>query len=318
MAVSTIPQPVKPLVDSLGTRVGDLETGATGLGTRVGNLETVINNFLIDGSLPGSAGFHNSIFRGKSLGGSVTEAQYAAIGAGTFDGLFIGDYWTINNVNWRIAAFDYWLNTGDYSVASGDIMAVGQESNVCQTHHIVIVPDDNLLTGNGISTHWLNSTDNTDGGYVGTDFYAATNGNTGKATCLAAAKAAFGNDHILTHREALSNSCLSGSTNMGFPTSRSWYDSDIELMNEYMVYGYSLFGTVLMGGGDRPPISSIGTTQLPLFALAPKFITNRKDWSLRDPANSTHFVTVGAFGDNTISSASSTVVGIRPIFGVKG
>ena len=26
------------------------------------------------------------------------------------DDLFIGDYWTISGVNYRIAAFDYWLH----------------------------------------------------------------------------------------------------------------------------------------------------------------------------------------------------------------
>ena len=56
-------------------------------------------------ALTQNAGFHNSLFRGKSLGTSVTAAQWAAIGAGTFDDLFIGDYWTINGIVWRIAAF---------------------------------------------------------------------------------------------------------------------------------------------------------------------------------------------------------------------
>ena len=60
-----------------------------------------------------NAGAHNAIYRGKSLGSTVTTAQYAAIKAGTFDDLYIGDYWTIGGVNYRIAAFDYYLNSGD-------------------------------------------------------------------------------------------------------------------------------------------------------------------------------------------------------------
>ena len=54
-----------------------------------------------------NAGFHNSIYRGKNLGSSVSAEQWAQIGAGTFDDMFIGDYWVINGVTWRIAAFDY-------------------------------------------------------------------------------------------------------------------------------------------------------------------------------------------------------------------
>lgn len=46
-----------------------------------------------------NAGAHNAIYRGKSLGSTVTTAQYAAIKAGTFDDLYIGDYWTIGGVN---------------------------------------------------------------------------------------------------------------------------------------------------------------------------------------------------------------------------
>ena len=38
-----------------------------------------------------NAGFHNSVYRGKYLGSSVTAEQYAQISAGTFDDLFIGD-----------------------------------------------------------------------------------------------------------------------------------------------------------------------------------------------------------------------------------
>lgn len=56
------------------------------------------------------AGFHNSIFRGKNLGSTITDAQYTAISTGTFDDLFVGDYWdfVIDGVNVRgvIAGFN--------------------------------------------------------------------------------------------------------------------------------------------------------------------------------------------------------------------
>lgn len=60
-----------------------------------------------------SAVNHRNIYRGKSLGTSVTAAQKAAIANGTFDDLFIGDYWTIGSIKYRIADMDYWLNCGD-------------------------------------------------------------------------------------------------------------------------------------------------------------------------------------------------------------
>ena len=62
-----------------------------------------------------NAGAHNSIYRGKNLGTTVTEEQWEAISSGSFTDLYIGDYWVIGGVNWRIAAFDYYLNCGDTS-----------------------------------------------------------------------------------------------------------------------------------------------------------------------------------------------------------
>jgi len=42
--------------------------------------------------LVNNAGAHNSIYRGISLGTSVTTAQWNAIAAGTFEDMYIGDY----------------------------------------------------------------------------------------------------------------------------------------------------------------------------------------------------------------------------------
>ncbi len=86
-------------------------------------LENLRNNLSF--TLTG-AGIHNSIFRGKCLGSSVTDAQQALLAPGTFDDMYVGDYWTIGGVNWRIAHFDYWLRCEDAE---------------CTKHHDVIVPD---------------------------------------------------------------------------------------------------------------------------------------------------------------------------------
>ena len=79
-----------------------------------------------------NAGLHNSRYRGICLGTSVTEEQWQAIKSGSFDDMFIGDYWEIDSVKWRIAAFDYHLNRGP-------------DADITTRHHLVIVPDSNLL-----------------------------------------------------------------------------------------------------------------------------------------------------------------------------
>ena len=61
---------------------------------------------------------HSRIFRGKNLGTSVTAAQKAAIQDGTFKDLFLGDYWVINDVTWRIVDMDYWYNTGSTALTT--------------------------------------------------------------------------------------------------------------------------------------------------------------------------------------------------------
>ena len=247
----------------------------------------------------------NAIYRGNSLGTSVTTAQWSAISAGTFDDMFIGDYWTINSVNWRIAAFDYWYNSG-----SGTGTA---------THHVVIVPDTCLLVGDGSTTTWMNTSNTTTGGYVGTGFYSGTNAdgttNTGKATCVSLAEAAFGSAHILSHKEYLSNAVTSGYTSAG-----AFYDSTVELMNEHMVYGSKIYTPA--GTGSVTPLSyTLAKTQFPLFAMAPQYIiagsgSVRQSWWLRDVVSAVTFAYIHATGSASCASASTKDAGIRPTFSI--
>ena len=240
-------------------------------------------------SLTQNAGYHNSIYRGKYLGTSVSAAQYAAISAGTFDDLFIGDYWTINGVNWRIAAFDYWYNCGD---------------TACTTHHVVIVPDSNLTSGG------LNSTNITTGAYVGSDFYTGNNSNTMKSTMNTAINNAFGSGHILSHREYLANA-----TTSGYQSAGAWYGSTADLMTEQMVYGGKVFGS-RSAGTNIPADYTIGHAQLPLFALDHARICNRANWWLRDVVSATTFAIVTNDG-NAACNTASVGYGIRPAFGIR-
>lgn len=235
-------------------------------------------------SVTGSAGFHNSIYRGKYLGTSVTAAQYAAISASTFDDMFIGDYWTINGVNWRIAAFDYWLNCGDMNTTA---------------HHVVLVPDSALHSAK------MNNSNVTTGGYVGSDFYTGANSNTGKSDAITKVNAAFGAAHILSHRELFTNAVTDGKA-----SGWAWYDSTVDLMNEVMVYGTHAWSSA-------PSYETgIDKSQLPLFALEPSRICNRGNWWLRSVYSATLFAIVYSVGDAYGSYAGASY-GIRPAFAIK-
>lgn len=229
-------------------------------------------------------GAHNAIYRGKYLGARVTEAQYAAISAGTFDDLYIGDYWTIGGVNYRIAAFDYYLNSGD---------------TACTTHHVTMVPDDSMYD------HAVNNSNVTTGGYVGSKMYT-----TGLADAKTAIYNDFGSAHILTHRQYLCNAVSNGK-----PSGGSWYDSTVELMTEQNVYGCKMFGAC-SDGSNIPFLHTVDKSQYPLFAFRPDLISNRKWFWLRDVASATDFACVGEYGRSRYV-ATSISSGVRPSFSIK-
>lgn len=237
-----------------------------------------------------NAGAHNAIYRGKSLGSTVTTAQYAAIKAGTFDDLYIGDYWTIGGVNYRIAAFDYYLNSGDTN---------------CTTHHVVIVPDTCLYNAqmhNTSSGGWENGAANTTaGGYVGSDMYKS-NLEQAKTTI----KSAF-SGHVLKHRIYLTNAVANGRASDG-----AWCDSEVDLMCEQMVYGSGIFSPV-SDGSNVPANYRVEKSQLPLFQHEPSRICNRNNWWLRDVITASSFAVVGNDGHATYHDASYSI-GVRPVF----
>lgn len=247
------------------------------------NLQSKVNepvNTKVAPLLFNNAGAHNAIYRGKNLGTSVTAAQYAAISAGTFEDLYIGDYWVINGVNWRIAAFDYYLNCGDTS---------------CTKHHVVIVPDTCLYN------HVMNDTNITTGGYVGSKMY--TEGLEQAKTTI---KAAF-SGHVLSHRVYLTNAVTDG-----HPSAGAWCDSEVDLMNEQMVYGGAIFMPIANGSTVYTNYR-VEKSQLPLFAHEPSRICNRATWWLRDVVTASLFARV-ATGGSADSYGASNSGGVRPAF----
>lgn len=235
-------------------------------------------------AFPG-AGAHNAIYRGNYLGSSVTDEQYAAIAAGTFENLYIGDYWEIGGVDYRIAAFDYYYNMGDTR---------------CATHHVVLVPDKTLYN------HAMNDSNVVTGAYVGSKMRTE-----GLAEAREIISNAFGEAHILVHRNYLHNAATNH-----YPTGGSWYDSDVELMSEVNLFGSQL-GSNLYNGTATVHIATIDTSQFPLFALRHDMISN---WAttfwLRDIHTSSSFLICRQ--GLIMNGSSSQVLGVRPYFSIIG
>lgn len=231
-----------------------------------------------------NAAAHNAIYRGKYLGASVTTAQWAAIKAGTFDDLYIGDYWTIGGVDYVIAAFDYYLNTGN--------------SPAVTAHHVTIVPRKNLYN------HVMNDTNVVTGAYVGSKMYAS--GLNSAKTTIANA---FGSAHILTIRQLFANSVSGEYENNG-----SWYDASVFLMNEINIYGGYVFKS-FMHGTSWAYMYSIDNSQYPVFTFDKTMIHTRQDYWLRDVATSGTFCDVYHYGRCDCNSASYSL-GVRPAFNI--
>lgn len=232
-----------------------------------------VRNVLADG-----AAAHNCIYRGKNLGTSVTAEQYAAISSGKFTDLYIGDYWVINGVTYRIAAFDYYYNCGDTNFTK---------------HHAVIVPDTSLYKAQ------MNTSNVTTGGYTGSAMYKSN-----LAQAKTTIKAAFGSTHVLTKRELLTNA-VNGNT----PSGWAWFDSDVELMNEVQAYGSVAWGA---HDGNGYNVAS-GDGQFPLFMFDRTKLHNREDYWLRDVSSAASFAFVLLYG-NADSYTASSSLGVRPAF----
>ena len=220
----------------------------------------------------------NSFIYEHSLGTSFTAEQSADIRAGKFDLVRTGGYWTINGRKYWAAHADYRLHCGDTELT---------------THHMLVIPDRSFY--NGV----MNDTNDTTGSYYGSKMKTS-----GLADALATIRADFGADHILTYRIILPNAVSNGAS-----SGCARYDSQIYLMNEYVVYGSYAWG----GGAQNGYDTGIDKSQLALFQARPDLITNRENWWLRDVRSATGFCRVSRDGTAYAWNASNSL-GVGPAF----
>lgn len=237
---------------------------------------------------------HNAIFRGKNITDLFYDGTLSRqIAAGTFDDIFIGDY-IIGKTSGRkylVADINYRLHMGDTE---------------CKTPHVLMIPERTMGTAQ------MNSTNITTGAYVGSEMY--TTNLTPFKTVI---KNDFGAAHVLKHRNHLQNAVTNGYASGG-----TWYDSEIELMNEPMVYGSHIFAphtTIGTSNTTIPNLYTIDKQQLSLFRLKHEATVALNDeggrmwYWLRDVVSSAYFAHVLGYGHATSNNASNSS-GVRPAF----
>ena len=256
----------------------NLYVGRTALDQVLQDVKGYVDATALESLSTNSIPFHNSYPRCKYLGTTITDAQNGAIKNRAYDDLFIGDYWTINGVNWRIVAIDYYYNVGDTNFDKGNI---------------IVMPDTVLYNAQ------MNTTNTTAGAYAGS-LMRTQNLNNARTI----AQNAFGS-HLANHRIMLANA-----VNASGPSDWAWYDSGgVELPNEVQIYGTRVWGSALKGYGVATQ-----KQQFPLLALAPQFVNIRQDYWLQDVSSysvSGSFASV-ASGGGAVDHGASSSYGVRP------
>lgn len=229
--------------------------------------------------------------RFKNLGTSFTAEQQAALVAGDFSEYWNGDYWNINNVNWRI------VDNTNFQKGRGDTKFT--------KNSLLIMPDSNLIAG---EAYLIDNAADSGNGYSNCAYRTRTDGK-GRIACKTLFENAFGSAHIASHREQMSTARGTGGA-----TSRSWQDADVELPSEV-----NLFGSPLFGNGIQGSTLSLGLNtssqwgQFMLFRLCPNLAFNNKDFWCRDVASTSNFVVCyGERGQVGADPPSNTAYGIRP------
>lgn len=257
--------------------------------------------------LANNAAAHNGIFRGKDLTNVYTVDEICErISSGTFEDLYIGDYFDTglhydsggseDSVKCTFAGFDTYLHTGDIEFAR---------------HHATILADG---FGDGGYTMAACEGDG-ENGFIDTEMYLY-----GLPEMTAFLQDNGFNDKIIKHRTLLTNNV---DKTKWCSTSNIWIDTYLNLPSELQLTGNSAWGSSGFEiGCDKG--------QLPLFFLNPAaaiLIESdgiRNPWWLRtiaytsNPLNyngepEINFVNVRSYG-NIASSATGLFYNVRPIF----
>lgn len=190
------------------------------------------------------ASMHRNVFRGKYLGNAYTAAQKLAVSSGSFDDLYVGDYWTINGVNWRIVDINYYKQRGDVKVT---------------TNHLVIMPDTTLRDGKMYEDF---NTANS-GAYQGCN--ARSNHYPAMISII---QAAFGSANMLVWRQMNTSSISNGK-----PSGNNWYGASMEIPNQIQIFGSMIFNPDYIDGNTPAGVRTEANTQFSLFRLMPEMIT---------------------------------------------
>lgn len=256
--------------------------------------KTILADDLVFALLTGSPEMHKNIIRGRNLGVRITSEQHKAITSGTFEGLWLGDYWFNNNMAWRIVDFNYW-----------------NVNNALPTPHIVVMPDRPLYR-----QQMYDTTASSTNSFWGSKVWQNING------CDDYVIRVFDSNTIRLHVDSYQSQMNEGG---GFvpPTIKSKsIDPRVKYIipNEIMIYGTRVAATSGIGSDGLHEVSS---RQLQLFSMG--WNPGDSDFWLRDQTYINTYSVYGAEASNigggsTVRFSGDGVQnethGVRPVFAI--
>ena len=258
-------------------------------------LDSVVIKRTIYDLIPDGAEAHNTMWGGRDITAAFDSGEFSRnVANGTFKDIFPGDYvtksvtisGTTRTVKWVITDCDYWINKGDTATTA---------------HHVAIVPQQLIFDAQ------MNPTNTTKGGYAGSEMYKNI-----IPACATGIVSAFGSDHILTFRDAITNAVDTSHVSSGMPQYTGtpgwwgmWVSVQCNLMSEKMVYGAPIYAAGAMD-------STMATRQMSAFRLSERLINyNSQHWWLRDVVSSAAFAAVHGNGSAYVYDAGRSF-GVRP------
>lgn len=242
--------------------------------------------------VPDGAPTHNNVFRGSNLG-ALNATHIANIQNGSFHDMFIGDYFSINGSSYVIADINY-------KKGHGDTISLG--------NHLVLMPTDwsktptQTLAPDGKTTHYMNDTDTTAGGFAGSKLY-----KTYLPQIQQKLETDFGS-HLVQFREVVSTHV----DDSGAPDQAEWRDAKVMIPSETMIYG-----AMVNGNNKNGSWYNVGddVSQLALMRLnSEERNFHRQNIWLRDIHSALGFANAGNIGDANWNTASYAGFGVRAFF----
>jgi hypothetical protein len=289
---------------------------------------------------------HNGIYRGKDLTNIYTvDEMYARIHNGTFEDLYLGDYFTksiTTDIYTKFTDTEFAAGTTYYERSGADLnnwtytetedaepdsskayyTKLTKTENVtlmfaafdyyyqmgdtaCTTHHAILIP----RTYGFATAAKMNLTNTTVGAYYNSEMHQTT------LPCYAKSLKTALNNHLLSHRTILSNTINASTPSMagagfaGASTNWAWYATELQLMTEQQVYGSRAWTS---SGYDI----GIDYAKLPVFNFVNPVMFGRYYFWLRSVVSSTGFALCDIGGTaGTIGASSARYVRPLILFG---